>query len=91
MTDELDIDGLLDLHLFRPEETRDLVADWLDACRERGLLEVKIVHGKGIGVQREIVQGVLRRHPGVLRFGPAHDASSWGATVATLHPLEGDA
>jgi len=89
MVDPLEIDGVLDLHMFRPDETRDLVRDYLDECVTRGIRDVRIIHGKGIGVQREIVRGVLRDHPAVTGFGPSHDAGSWGATVVRLR-LPGD-
>ena len=82
------VDGVLDLHMFRPAETRDLVADYLDLCRERGILDVRIIHGKGIGVQRELVHGVLSRHPAVESFGHPGDQGSWGATVVRLRPVE---
>jgi DNA-nicking Smr family endonuclease len=82
----LPIDGTLDLHMFRPRETRELVPEYLDLCRERGILTVRIIHGKGIGVQREMVHGILRRHPAVLRFGHPGDGGSWGATVVELKP-----
>ncbi len=85
---ELPIDGVLDLHTFSPRETRELVPDYLDLCRERGILSVRIIHGKGIGVQREMVHAILARHPAVLHFGHPTDASSWGATVVELAPLE---
>jgi hypothetical protein len=84
------VDGVLDLHMFRPAETRDLVADYLNLCRERGILDVRIIHGKGVGVQREIVHGVLRRHPAVESFGHPGDQGSWGATVVRLRPVEED-
>jgi len=83
---ELPIDGVLDLHHFHPREAKDLVSDWLDECRARGILEVRIVHGKGTGQLREKVWSVLRHHPAVVRFAPAPDRSSWGATVVTLAP-----
>jgi DNA-nicking Smr family endonuclease len=85
---ELPIDGILDLHTFSPRETRELVPDYLDLCRERGILSVRIIHGKGIGVQREIVQAALERHPAVIRYGHPPDGGSWGATVAELAPPE---
>ena len=84
---EMPIDGTLDLHMFKPRETRALVAEYLDLCRERGVLTVRIVHGKGIGVQREIVHAVLREHPAVISFGHPNDGGSWGATVVQLKPL----
>ena len=84
---DMPIDGTLDLHMFQPAETRALVPDYLDLCRERGILQVRIIHGKGIGVQREMVHAILRRHPGVIDFGHPGDRGSWGATVVQLRPL----
>ena len=85
MAHRLPIDGTLDLHAFRPAEAGDLVADWLEACAEAGLLEVRIVHGKGIGALRRTVEAALRRHPLVASFRTAgEDAGGWGATLVTL-------
>jgi len=84
---EMPIDGTLDLHQFRPAEVKELVPDYLDACRERGILSVRIIHGKGIGVQREIVRSILERRDDVLRYGHPGDGGSWGATVVELAPL----
>ena len=87
---EMPVDGVLDLHTFQPQESKELVADYLDLCRERGILSVRIIHGKGIGVQREIVHKVLADHPAVIRFGHPGDGGSWGATVVELAPMEED-
>ncbi|HPF69307.1 MAG TPA: Smr/MutS family protein [Candidatus Krumholzibacteria bacterium] len=84
----LPLDGVLDLHAFRPQDVKDLVPDWLEACRESGILDVRIIHGKGIGVLRTIVQGILSEHPGVESFAHPNDSGSWGATVARLRPRE---
>lgn len=79
------IDGVLDLHLFRPAEVIDLVATYLEECRERGILQVRIIHGKGTGALRETVHAVLRRTPAVLSFSLAPgNAGGWGATVVEL-------
>lgn len=83
---EMPIDGTLDLHTFSPRETRDLVPDYLDECLARGILEVRIIHGKGMGVQREIVHSILKKHPAVISFGHPSDRGSWGATVVELAP-----
>jgi dsDNA-specific endonuclease/ATPase MutS2 len=81
----------LDLHGVPPAELPGLVEAFLEAARARGLLRVKIVHGKGIGVQRQRVRAILARHPHVLRFGDAEPGGSgWGATVAQLAPADGD-
>jgi DNA-nicking Smr family endonuclease len=79
------IDGTLDLHMFSPKETIAIVPEYIEACLEKGIYSVRIVHGKGIGVQREIVQSILRKHPSVKSF--RHESGtggSWGATVVTL-------
>ncbi len=89
-TVELPIDGTLDLHTFSPRETRQLVPDYLEECRARGILLVRIIHGKGVGVQREIVHSILARHPNVISYGHPGDASSWGATVVELAPVATD-
>ncbi len=82
---DLPIEGVLDLHTFRPSEAKDLVVDYLHACREKGILEVRIIHGKGTGHLRRIVHSVLGRMPEVVSFRQAEEASGgWGATVVAL-------
>lgn len=82
------IDGTLDLHTFRPPEVKDLVRDYLAACRRDGITEVRIIHGKGRGALRRTVHAVLDRMEEVVSYRLAGDASSWGATVVTLNPPE---
>jgi DNA-nicking Smr family endonuclease len=84
---KLPIDGLLDLHTFRPREVKALIRDYLAECRERGILEVRIIHGKGTGALRRAVHAMLSRLPEVTSFGLAmEDAGGWGATLVTLRP-----
>lgn len=78
------LDGVLDLHMFQPRDVKDLVPAYLAECRAAGILDVRIVHGKGIGVLRAIVRGILAEHPDVERFGHASDAGAWGATWVKL-------
>ncbi len=82
---EWPINGVLDLHLFRPAEVKDLVPDYLVECRKRGIRRIRIIHGKGTGQLRETVHAILRRTPGVASFtlAPA-TAGGWGATVVEL-------
>jgi dsDNA-specific endonuclease/ATPase MutS2 len=88
---EIPIDGVLDLHAFRPHDAADLVNDYLDECRVRGILNVRIIHGKGMGSMRELVRAVLGRRKDVVRFRlDSQTASSWGATLVELRPLERD-
>jgi DNA-nicking Smr family endonuclease len=82
---QLPIDGTLDLHTFMPNEVTDLVPEYLAACRERDIFQVRIIHGKGIGTLRRTVESVLRKLSYVESFRTAQeDAGGWGATIVTL-------
>lgn len=84
---ELPIDGTLDLHAFLPREIKDLLPEYLGACRKRGILDVRLIHGKGRGALRETVHSVLRRLPGVASFRlEGGEAGGWGATLVRLRP-----
>ena len=81
----LEITDILDLHTFRPGEIADALTTYLEEARQRGFATVRIIHGKGIGVQRERVRAVLGRTPFVLQFQDAPmEAGGWGATIAWL-------
>jgi len=85
---EIPIDGTLDLHTFKPKEVKDIVPDYLEACREKGILDVRVVHGKGKGVIRRIVHSTLDKLDYVESYNIAgSDGGSWGATLVRLKPL----
>lgn len=83
-TIELEITDVLDLHSFPPRDVPALVRAYLDEAVERGFRHVRLIHGKGIGVQREIVRKILAGDPRVLSFADAPDGGGWGATVVEL-------
>src|ERR1700757_2228696 len=86
---ELPIDGVLDLHTFQPSDIKDLVPDYLAACQERGILNVRIIHGKGIGNLRRTVHALLSRNPEVIGHTLDHPQfGGWGATLVTLRKKE---
>jgi DNA-nicking Smr family endonuclease len=80
---ELPVDGTLDLHAFSPRDVRSVVEEYVNEAHARGLLEIRIVHGRGTGVLRGIVQAALEAHPLVLAFWDDTDAHL-GATGARL-------
>ena len=82
----LPIEDAIDLHAFAPRDVKDVVASYLEAAREAGFREVRIIHGRGIGVQREAVRALLARHPRVASFADAPPArGGWGATIVFLN------
>ena len=83
------IEDWIDLHTFSPKEIPSLLEDYLLECRKKGFQEVRIIHGKGKGVQMNIVHSFLRKSPLVdsFRLAPP-EGGSWGATIAVLK--EGD-
>ncbi|RME94448.1 MAG: DNA mismatch repair protein MutS [Verrucomicrobia bacterium] len=83
----LPIDGVFDLHGVQPREVKEAVLEYLAACQERGILEVRLIHGKGRGVLRRTVHALLARHPEVIRFAEASGwFGGWGATIVHLRP-----
>ena len=76
---------VIDLHPFQPKEIPSLIEEYIDQCAQAGLRHLRIIHGKGIGVQRNIIRAALSRHPAVLSYEDAPpEAGGWGATVVTL-------
>lgn len=79
------IDGVLDLHTFQPREVKSLVLEYLAECRARGILRVRIIHGKGIVQLRQTVHAILEKHPDVVSFHLASEPfGGWGATIVHL-------
>ncbi len=82
---KIEVEDSIDLHSFPPRDVPDVVDAYLEEAVEKGFTEVRLIHGRGIGVQRDRVQKLLARHPLVSGF---HDASpdrgGWGATIAYL-------
>ena len=80
---ELPIDGILDLHAFDPADVRELLPEYLNVCREKGIFRVRIIHGKGTGVLRSAVQDELRRSKYVKSFRiGAYGEGDSGVTIA---------
>jgi DNA-nicking Smr family endonuclease len=83
MAHEIPIEAVLDLHTFSPRDIPSVVEEYVDAAHEAGLREIRLIHGRGKGIQRGIVQRALDRHPLVVEFWDAPE-SHLGATVARL-------
>lgn len=82
---DLPIDGVLDLHTFRPKDVKEVLHDFIQLCTERGILELRIIHGKGIGQMRNTVHALLSRHPDVHSYVLASEHSGGsGATIVHL-------
>jgi DNA-nicking Smr family endonuclease len=81
----LPVEDFIDLHPFAPKDIPSVVEEYLEQCRQAGLKELRIIHGRGTGVQRNIVRSILQIHPLVLSFQDApSEAGGWGATVVIL-------
>jgi len=78
---EVPIEDSIDLHPFQPKEVAIVVEEYLYQAVAKGYREVRIIHGRGIGVQREIVRSILSKHPSVVSF---HDAPDRGSTTVFL-------
>ena len=87
---ELLVTGELDLHAFAPRDIPLVVEEYVRVCRERGILRLRLVHGRGKGVQRAVVRRLLAQIPGIAGFADAPpDSGGWGATSVQLEPLTG--
>jgi len=84
---EIPIEDSIDLHPFPPRDVPNVVDAYLEVAVEKGFTEVRLIHGRGIGVQRDRVQKLLARHPLISGFHDAPaDRGGWGATIAYLKP-----
>ncbi|UCF82998.1 MAG: Smr/MutS family protein [Desulfobacteraceae bacterium] len=81
---QIPIDGTLDLHMFAPGDAASVIEEYILACIEKEIHEVRIIHGKGKGVLRRTVHALLEKHPNVLSFRIDSGPSSWGATIVQL-------
>lgn len=87
---ELPVDGVLDLHTFRPAEVKEVVLAYIEACQEKDIRDLRIIHGKGMGILRQQVHALLDRHAAVEHYSLAPgDAGGWGATLVRLGPGKG--
>lgn len=83
----LPIDGVLDLHTFPPREVKGVVLAYLEACQQKDILEVRIIHGKGVGNLQRTVHALLKKHPEVIFFVLASQLyGGSGATMVRLRP-----
>jgi dsDNA-specific endonuclease/ATPase MutS2 len=82
---QVGISDVFDLHAFAPRDTKAAIEAYLEEAQRLGFTAVRIIHGRGIGVQREMVRSVLSRTPFIIHFQDApSEAGGWGATIVTL-------
>jgi dsDNA-specific endonuclease/ATPase MutS2 len=88
---QIPIEDVLDLHTFRPKDIADLLENYFDECIKAGIFSVRVIHGKGKGIQKRQVQRILRNNPWVKSFQDAPpQAGGWGATLVELTPTAND-
>ena len=79
------IEDVLDLHTFRPRDIADLLDEYFAECIKAGIPSVRVIHGKGKGIQKKQVHKILKKHPLVQNFSDAPpEAGGWGATLVQL-------
>ena len=84
---QIPIEDVLDLHTFRPKDIADLLENYFEECIKAGIFSVRVIHGKGKGIQKRQVQRILRNNPTVKSFKDAPpEAGGWGATLVQLKP-----
>ena len=89
MAVRIPIEDWIDLHTFSPKEIPSLLEEYLAECQKKGFREVRIIHGKGKGIQMNIVHSFLKKSPLVESFKLAPpEAGSWGATIAVLNQMK---
>ena len=82
---EIPVTDVLDLHTFAPRDIKNAVEAYLEEAQRQGLIALRIIHGRGIGAQRETVRKVLERTSWVIHYSDAPaEAGGWGATIVTL-------
>ena len=84
---QIPIEDVLDLHTFRPQDIADLLETYFDECIRAGIFSVRVIHGKGKGIQKKQVRRILQKNPHVKSFEDAPpEAGGWGATLVELKP-----
>lgn len=84
---KIEINGVLDLHHFKPSDLSTLIDEYIQVCLEKEIYEVRFIHGKGIGNIRRSVHSLLDRNPHVTVYQLANESGGgWGATIANLQP-----
>jgi dsDNA-specific endonuclease/ATPase MutS2 len=84
---KIPIQDVLDLHTFRPQDISDLLENYFDECIKAGIFSVRVIHGKGKGIQKKQVQRILQKDRRVNSFKDAPpEAGGWGATLVELKP-----
>jgi len=78
------INGTLDLHTFKPNEVKELIPDYIDACLKKNIFQIRIIHGKGSGTLRKMVHSILDKHADVLCYGQDNITGGWGVTIVDL-------
>jgi len=87
---QIPIQDVLDLHTFRPQDIADLLKDYFAECIKVGIFSVRVIHGKGKGIQKRQVRRILQKDPAVKSFKDAPpEAGGWGATLVELKPPAG--
>lgn len=82
---KIPLEDHIDLHTFRPEDVPDLLSEYFSECQKNGIYTVRVIHGKGRGILKNRVAGILKKSPFVESFKDAPmETGSWGATIVEL-------